>query len=223
MFQFARLASIGYECAQFNLAFLLAKGGMRGLELRPFASKAMQHSRTDSNHHNHNHHHNQEQQPQQQQQQQQQTQTQTQTQTQKLQYASGEPSRSNTTWESLLDRRAVMLFGLSAHERNAEAFLQLGDFYYYKLSHQSFSDGNSGGNGDDDSGGSRSNIYSRDNSGSSADRNREAAAYYQRAADLNQVLRAKASTYLRLTFCCCCYFLRLTVSVEVWTRNRKGV
>lgn len=56
----------------------------------------------------------------------------------------------------LCERRALTLFDLSAQQGNSEAFIQLGDFYYYQ----------------------RAGLLQ-------AERKKEAAQFYQKAADLH--------------------------------------
>lgn len=56
----------------------------------------------------------------------------------------------------LYEARALTLFDLSAQQGNSEAFMQLGDFYYYQ----------------------RAGLVQ-------AERKREAAEFYQKAADLH--------------------------------------
>lgn len=56
----------------------------------------------------------------------------------------------------LCERRALTLFDLSAQQGNSEAYIQLGDFYYYQ----------------------RAGLLQ-------AERKKEAARFYQKAADLH--------------------------------------
>lgn len=137
---FAEMAAIGYESAQFNAAYILSR--CEGLSCPPLRTLPLSVSAEST----------------------------------RMEHADSEgQDQGPSDGESLLQgigefsssecqKRALMLFGLSAFERNPEAFLQLGDFYYYKKGRK----------------GAKVDVMQGDNG------HKEAAVYYHKAADLRQ-------------------------------------